>query len=155
MKKIILLFLLTLFSKSLLFSQYVSGIVEYEITYWECKYCHLKGKAKDVSNILKVSDFKYLPQVYYTALNEKSEYGCIKDRYCSLSNNVNHWHSNIQTDMPTYEKKSFDRISKDLKFSEALNIVYLEEVSKKINVDFTKWKKLYDSEKIKKEQVEK
>jgi hypothetical protein len=155
MKKITLLFLLTYFSTSILFSQYVSGIVEYEITYWECKYCHLKGKAKDVLNILKVSDYKYLPQVYYTALNEKSEYGCVKDRYCSLSNNVNHWHSNIQTDMPTYEKKSFDRISKDLKFSEALNISYLEEVSKKINADFIKWKKLYDSEKIKKEQVEK
>ena len=37
MKKITFLFLLTFFSYNLLFSQYVSGIVEFEITYWECK----------------------------------------------------------------------------------------------------------------------
>ena len=133
-----------------LFSQNISGIVEYEITYWECKYCHFTGKEKKLKNILKISDYKYLPSLYLNALDDEAEYGSIKSSYCALSNNVNNWHSNVEVDLPTTEKKSFENISKDRIIPEWFTSGRLEKVSYKINADFIKWKKIYDDEQEKK-----
>lgn len=137
-------------SNNVLLSQNISGEVEYEISSWECKYCRLPGKKKVVKSILKVSDYRYLHQLFFAAEKEEAEFGCVKYswNHCSLSTNVNEVHSIIEIDVPVTEKKSFDRISKDFNFW--VNISDLEEVSKKINADFIKWKKFYDQEQEKK-----
>ena len=147
MKKIIFFLTLVFVSNNELFSQNISGEVEYEISYYQCTKCKLTGKIKELYSILKVSDFHYLPQIYFTALEGKGLYGCTKSNYCAQGGD----HSTVESDPPTYEKQTIENVSKSRYYGQEINIGRLKEVSKKINSDFTKWKKIYDEEKAKKD----
>ena len=146
MKKIIFFFTLVLASNNVMFSQNISGEVEYEISYYQCTKCKLTGKIKELYSILKVSDFHYLPQIYFTALEGKGLYGCTKSNYCAQGGD----HSTVESDPPTYEKQRIENVSKSRYYGQEINMSRLQEVSKKINSDFTKWKKIYDEEQAKK-----
>jgi hypothetical protein len=147
MKKIIFFFTLVLVSNSVLFSQNISGEVEYEIRYYQCTKCKLTGKIKELYSILKVSDFHYLPHIYFTALEGKGLYGCTKSSYCAQGGD----HRTVESDPPTYEKQRIENVSKSRYYGQEINMSRLQEVSKKISTDFTKWKKIYDEEKAKKD----
>jgi hypothetical protein len=155
MKKIIFFLTLVFVSNNVFFSQNISGEVEYEISSWECKYCRLPGKKKVLKSILKVSDYRYLHQLFFAAEKEEGKFGCVEYswNHCSLSTNVNQVHSIIEIDIPVTEKKSFMNISKSenkIAYLSENDLFRLSQVSQKINSEYTKWKKICDEEQAKK-----
>jgi hypothetical protein len=150
--KYIKLIVITFFiTTNTLFSQNITAEVQYEISYWQCTKCLLTGKIKELHSIIKISDYKYLPHIYFTALEGKASYGCIKQTSCSAGGS----HKNVESDSPTYEKQFLNNISKSRYNGQWIDFDRLLEVTKKINPDYLKWKKLYDAELVRKEAEQK
>lgn len=61
-----------------IFSQNITAEVQYGIYHYQCNKCLLTGKINELHQILKISDYKYLPHVYFTALHGKGSNGCMK-----------------------------------------------------------------------------
>lgn len=143
MKKLIILFAISILNTG--FSQSITAEVQYEISHYQCNKCLLTGKIKDLYSILKISDYKYLPHVYFTALEGKGTYGSIKQSSCSKGGT----HNNVETDPPTYEKQVLSNISTTRYNGQWIDFSRLSEVTLKINSDYLKWKKLYDADLLK------
>jgi hypothetical protein len=148
MRTVYFIIVLSFFSIFSLRSQNISGEVEYETSYFQCRHCYLTAKIKSLKSINTISDFKYIPQIYLAALDDEGHYGLLRrESDCP----VNGSHGIRESDVPTSEIKKLINIPKERYNGQWLETWIIEKVCKKINSEYQKWVKIYDQEQAKKQ----
>ncbi len=75
MKKNTFFLFIYFLSNSFLFAQSIYGEVEFKTSSYQCSKCSLKCFEKRLSKIFSVGDYKFLPHLYFEAIEQNEDYG--------------------------------------------------------------------------------